>query len=229
MKKSDMLLNIKGQFGFPAVSVYTPDTTIEFHINQAFDLLASKVLCETTAAFECLPVQKLNNTEIQLVLDVKPYTVAEGKTLPYFRSSFSLAESIQYFSINSDGVLIPVLATVLQNQLNNVMGKAFSWKYVRATGLLYAENIPEGSAILAATIKTTHTWETLSPEHVQWIFRYALAKTKIVEGRIRSKFRDNSSSLVSDGTDLLQEGNAEIPTLEAELIDFIPLNVGTRR
>ena len=83
--------------------------------------------------------------------------------------------------------------------------------------------------MLAAEAKVRYTWDTLSPEVWNWIYNYALAKVKIIEGRIRSKFRDSSSSLVSDGETLVAEGKEEVQNLEQSIDNLIPLNIGVRR
>ena len=61
------------------------------------------------------------------------------------------------------------------------------------------------------------------------MLKYALARTKITEGRIRGKYKEGSVGAVSDGDALVSEGNAELQVVEDQLNNFVSLNVGRRR
>lgn len=229
MTDSQIIEQVKETLGYPVVSVYTPDTSIKSFLTAGFDLLSSTVLRQVTLALPCSSVQKLNKEEIPLIIDVVPYTSSGDKQQVYIRDAFSLTEAIEYFNVNSQGILAPILANISYNQINYAFNNAFDWHYDRHTGELYATNIPSNASILAATAKIYYTRETLTKELETWLFEYTLAKTKIVEGRIRSKYKEGSVGAVSDGESLLSEGNAEVAALKEELKNFVPLNIGRRR
>lgn len=229
MKESLLIQRVKETFGYPIVEVYTPDSTIEGFIDMGFDLLSSKVFKQTILTLPCEEIQVLNKEEIPLIVDVVPYVPSAAKRNPYIRDDFSIAEAQQYFNVQSQGILYPILATMTYNQLKNTFNGKFSWHYDRHTGTLYASHIPINASMLAVTAKTLYKKDDLPKELKTWLLNYVIAKTKITEGRIRSKYTEGSIGAVSDGDTLVGEGTAELAQREEELDNFVTLNVGVRR
>lgn len=224
-----MVDKIKRAFGWPTVAVYTEEATILDNIDTAFSMLSDKVLRQTSFVLPPKGVNRLNKEEVPIIFKVEPYTGPQERPSFVF-DVFTLTESIEYFSLNSaNGILTPLLATVLRNQVNNAFGRKFDWKYERSSGILYATNIPQQATLLAVEGKVRYTFDTLTTELETWIYKYAYAMTCLVEGRIRSKFKDSSSALVSDGEALVSEGKEQMPNLEQELQNFVPLNIGVRK
>lgn len=230
MTNADMIEKVKEELGYPVLSVYTPDTSIEHFIDTGVSQIVAKVLRKVNMSLPCLPTQHLNNVEVPLITEVIPYRVSpQHSGLTYMRDAFSISEAMEYYNVTTESVSIPILANMFHNQINNAFNMAFDWHYDRHTGILYATNIPVDANCLAVTAKILYTRETLTTELEDWLFNFTSAKTKIVEGRIRSKYKEGSIGAPSDGETLIAEGKEELTTLADKLESFVALDIGRRR
>ena len=220
---------VKAMLGYPVVSVYTPDESIDQFKDDAFTQFASSVFQNQTLALPPLPVQKLPTAEVPFIYNVEPYGVRSGQNMVYFRDEFTLTEAINFWNLQSNNLLLPLLAAQNYNQIANVMGRKFDWSYDTVTGTLYVTMCPAGTQVLSVRAKCMYTKDTLTRNALQWIYRMTLALTKISEGRIRSKYADGGTGVVSDGATLLQEGQEEYKDLIEKLDGFISLDYGIRR
>jgi hypothetical protein len=218
----------KRRLGWPTVEVYTDDETISQFVDDGFDLLASTVSQNAKMALPCKDIIQLPKEEVAIVTNVEPYGTRGSKGLIYVRDDFSIAEAVEYFNLQVQSLLTPILATMNFNQMRSAFGSIFHWHYDRHDGKLYCENVPREALCLAASVKITHTKETLKREHRTWLFDYTLANLKITEGRIRSKFEGSGAS-TTDGATMLTEGIAEQEILKGQLQNFIALDYGQRR
>lgn len=229
MKPSKILERVKAELGYPTVNVYTEDATIDMFRDLGLEMLSSKVLREIKMMVPCKNCVKLPKEEVQIVIDCQPYLAANNQQhLIYMRDDFTVAEAVEFFNLNSQGILIPTLAKIEYNQLSYNFNSRYDWKYDRQDGLLYSTNIPSNALSLAVTAKVLYTEETLTQELSTWLYNFTLAKTKVTEGRIRSKFKEGSVGAPSDGEALIAEGSTDLGILADELNSFISLDYGVR-
>lgn len=240
MQYSKIVENVKANFGFPVVSVHTPDESIAQFADIGMELLSAK--CLRTVEFILPPNQLnvLNPEEVQIIVDVKPYTgsanvigslsVSDNDTDAFYtRSEFTLNELLTFYNFSAGGIIQPTLANMTYNQMMYSFGAQFDWHYDNSTGRLYSTNIPNSTQALYVQAKVTQTYEHLSPEMRVWLYEYTLARTKQVEGRIRSKFKEGSIGAPSDGDTLLSEASSELTAAMEKLESFVQLNYGVRR
>lgn len=83
--------------------------------------------------------------------------------------------------------------------------------------LLLTEGYTTGSVTIEVT-KTRPLEELRDDRALQWIFSYALALTKEVVGRIRSKVKSTNVPIELDGETLINEAASEKQTLEQSLL-----------
>lgn len=229
MQEGKFIEQAKTVLGYPVVAVYTTDDMIKQFVDLGFGKLRNKVLRKVTFALPIKDVQKINPEEVPLITDVVPYTNNADRQVVYVRDDFDLAMAIEYFNVYSQGLAIPILATMTYNQLNNAFNNKFDWHYDRHAGLLYTTKVPVNATFLAVEAKTYYTMETLTPELEDWLNSYVRARTKQTEGRIRSKYKEGSVGAVSDGDALVAEGNQELADAEAALENFVSYDIGRRR
>lgn len=230
MTNAEMIENAKEELGHPVLSIHTPDASIEHFIEVGLSQITSKVLRKVNMSLPCLPTQHLNNVEVPLIIDVIPYKASpQHSGLTYMRDAFSISEAMEYYNVSTETIEIPILATMFHNQVNNAFNMAFDWHYDRHTGTLYTTNVPSDADCLAVTAKILYTRETLTTELENWLYEYTLAKLKVVEGRIRSKYKEGSIGAPSDGDTLIAEGKEELTSLTEKLESFVALDIGRRR
>lgn len=228
MVKADLLDNIKRSLGYPTIMVHTEDETIKMNLDIAFDTFTAKVLRKVTMALPLRGITRFNPYDVRIIYKVTPFKLSNPDVSVYSMDVFNLSVAVEYYNQCSD-LLTPILASMVQSQLGDVTGKKFNWKYDTSSRALYCTNIPQGASVLVAEAKVMYEWDTLPKSEMNWIFGYALALTKIVEGRIRSKYREGATALISDGETLISEGKEEQAQLQESLENFISLNIGVRR
>lgn len=104
-------------------------------------------------------------------------------------------------------------------QIRNTLSTDLAFRYDRATNLLYI-NASMGVPPYV-TIKYIPRFddpsEIYSDYWIDILVRMSVAMTKIVLGRIRSRFTQSNALWTQDGEAILAEGNAELEALRAEL------------
>lgn len=104
-------------------------------------------------------------------------------------------------------------------QIRNTFSTDLSFRYERDTQNLYinvSNNTPTN-----ITIEYIPQFQDVSEVHsdfwVDVLLKLALAKTKIILGRVRSKYTQSNALWTLDGATLLQEGNEELIGLREKL------------
>jgi len=232
MTDSEIVEQIKFDLGWPVIEVYTPDKSIESFIKKGLEEFRAQVYQEVSFVVPNRSHQKLDHKKIRFVFDVTPYQFTSNNASDinvYYRDEFSLSDAIRYFNVFSgNSIIVPVVASILYNQINYNFNMSFDWEYDDTTGELYTTHIPDGTQFLVVKAKIIYERESLAPEHDKWLLSYAEAQTKITEGRIRGKYKEGSVGATSDSDQLIQEGQAELQTAIDNLQSFIPLDLGRR-
>ena len=135
---------------------------------------------------------------------------------------FQLAASINaYGNISNSSILNvePIVRNLAYAQVRNCLTTDFQWKYDLPNQCVYcAHRDPVPSYVTIRYVPVFHdVSEITNQAYIDYIMRLGLANMKISLGRSRSKYRIEGSNVVLDGETLLQEGNAEIEAIRAEL------------
>lgn len=105
------------------------------------------------------------------------------------------------------------------NQIRNTLSTDLDFRYDRSTNNLYI-NVSMGAPAYI-TIKYIPRFddpsEIYSDYWIDMIVKMSVALTKIILGRIRSRFTQSNALWTMDGDTLLNEGNTELTALRAEL------------
>lgn len=229
MKVAEVVDDIKVSLGSPVVKVYSKDEMIERQVTIAWKKFSSTVFKQEyrTLPFEsCI---QLDPSEIVYVTDVKP-DIQQSNTRAniYKANEFTLYEAQRFFDTRWGGLEGPVLSRIVSNQLDKTFDSQFDWKYDRHTGKLYIVNMPQGCNFVNLEVRTRFSIDDIPQEAEDWFLAYSLALTKLMEGRIRNKFKDTVPGSPQDGDDLIQEGQQEKETLEETVNDFVSYNFGSR-
>lgn len=228
MREENIVKRVKTSLGYPVVDVYMSDEMIKEQVGIALEKFSSSVFKGVILTLPAIEFQELNPDEIALVTQVEPYFPNDKKSSLYVQDEFSLAEAERYFNTRSQSIGTPILAKILRQQMSRVFDSKFDWHYDRTTGGLYLDNVPANISTISVFAKKYYTLEDLPKYAEDWLFEYTLALCKIVEGRIRSKFKDSFPGAPTDGDTLTSEGMSEREALQVSLLDFISYDMGVR-
>lgn len=105
------------------------------------------------------------------------------------------------------------------NQIRNTLSTDLDFRYDRATNNLYI-NVSMGAPNYI-TIKYIPRFddpsEIYSDFWIDMIVKMSVAMTKVILGRIRSRFTQSNALWTQDGDTILSEGKAELDAIRAEL------------
>ncbi|MBP3678334.1 MAG: hypothetical protein J6I97_08330 [Agathobacter sp.] len=121
----------------------------------------------------------------------------------------------QTSSLNID----PIITEMAMAQVRNTLGTDFQWKHDPANDVIYcAHRDPRPSQV---TIRYVPDYkdvsEIVSETWIDYLVRMSEANMKKALGRSRSKYTVEGSNVSLDGDVLLQEANAELEAIRAEL------------
>ena len=107
---------------------------------------------------------------------------------------------------------------VTLNKIQNTMSTELSFKEDRHNHKLYISNHNAPSMITIEYIpKLTSVEDIQSDYWIDILIRYCVALTKIVLGRIRTRFTQSNALWTQDGDKILEEGNTELKELREML------------
>ena len=130
-----------------------------------------------------------------------------------------LAGNYGYASYNLSNYAYNYMAYATAQQIRNTLSTDLAFRYDRSKNLLYI-NTSMGTPIYI-TVKYIPRFddpsEVYSDYWIDMIVKMSVALTKIVLGRIRSRFTQSNALWTQDGETILAEGNAELAAIRAEL------------
>lgn len=162
--------------------------------------------------------------DTNLVMNVKPARPRLGLSLGSIDSGnvFQLAASVNSQNMigNTSRLnLDPVISELAMAQVRNTLSTDFQFRYDKLNQVIYCTHKDPKPAQVTIVYKPkfTDVSEIDSDEWQDYLIRLATARTKIVLGRVRSKYRVEGSNVSNDGELMLSEGNAELDKLMEEL------------
>ena len=103
-------------------------------------------------------------------------------------------------------------------QIKNTMSTDLSFKEDRHNKKLYINNYNTPSMITIEYIPKLNSIEDIQSDYwIDILVKYCIALTKIVLGRIRTRFSQTNALWTQDGEKILEEGNAELKELRETL------------
>jgi hypothetical protein len=104
-------------------------------------------------------------------------------------------------------------------QIKNTTSTDLAFQYDKLSNKLYvsiSSNLPETITVLYVP-RFDDVSQITSDFWIDVLIRHAVAQTKIVVGRVRTKFKQSNPLWVLDGDTLLEEGKTELTALREEL------------
>jgi len=104
-------------------------------------------------------------------------------------------------------------------QIKNTTSTDLAFNYDKMSEKLYvnvASNLPETITVIYVP-RFDDVSQITSDFWIDVLIRHAVAQTKVVVGRVRTKFKQSNALWVLDGDTLLQEGTTELTALREEL------------
>lgn len=130
-----------------------------------------------------------------------------------------LAGSNGYTNYNLSTYTYNYMAYNTAQQIRNTLSTDLAFRYDRATNLLYI-NVSMGVPNYV-TVKYIPRFddpsEIYSDYWIDMLVKMSVAMTKIILGRIRSRFTQSNALWTQDGDTILAEGNAELTAIREEL------------
>ena len=103
------------------------------------------------------------------------------------------------------------------SQIRNTMSTDMSFKDDRHNSKLYISNMSQGSVTIEYIPKLDEIEQIKSDYWIDILQKMSIALTKIVLGRIRTRFSQSNALWTQDGERLLEEGNTELKELREVL------------
>lgn len=214
--KDDILL----QLGFPVVDVEI-DKQLEKIIDMAFREIKHYITDTRTATIpysEKIHIEegKFNkgkdmiNTVVYILRSNTPNRIADFQDIMYLASRQS---SLQYVSLTDYNRALQTI------QLKNMIATDldFYWDKINSDLYVYA-NYPKPESITVVYIPEYNCVEDIvEPFWQNLLRRLALALTKQILGRVRGKFKLNSSTYELDSDVMLSEASAELDEIRGFL------------
>lgn len=104
-------------------------------------------------------------------------------------------------------------------QIRNTMSTDLAFKFDRDSNKLYiniSTGIPEMITIEYVPVYKDVS-DVVSDFWIDVIMKHAIARTKIIVGRIRSRYTQSNALWLQDGDTMLSEGNAELAQIRTDL------------
>jgi hypothetical protein len=100
------------------------------------------------------------------------------------------------------------------NQVRNIMSTELTFKEDRHNKKLYINNYNSPRMITIEYIPKLNTVEDIQSDYwIDILIKYCVALTKVVLGRIRTRFSQSNALWTQDGDKILEEGNTELKDL----------------
>lgn len=166
---------------------------------------------------ECIDVTDLNISSVSRVYQTEGEMSGSSTT--------SLADPMQFGIWNTTGgvynqaLFSNLVSYKLTQQIRTTLKTDLPFLYDKASNKLYISvSMKRPSKITIEYVpKFTSVEEIVSDFWCDVLHRMALAKTKIILGRVRSRFTQSNALWVQDGDQMLSEGNSELAELRAQL------------
>ena len=160
-------------------------------------------------------VQVLNVQAARPRIGLTMSTIESGNVFQVAAAVNTLSMVGQTTSINID----PIMTQMAMAQVRNTLTTDFQWQHDKENEVVYCTHRdPKPTQV---TITYVPDFQDISEiKSLRWqnyLVRMSLAYMKTALGRARSKYTVEGSNVTLDGDVLLQEGNAELDAIRAEL------------
>lgn len=206
MTRLELIESIKTELGYPVITLYVKDGQINTMISRAIRKCQSKA-SPTFATGKLVSGGKIDIKELNVDTVKNVYAdTTTGTTSDIF--GFGL----QYYMYQARPVLIEAAYMAGQRaELEKIM----LFDYYIDGDFLYLDNY-RGNVVLEY-VKKDIDFTDLDTEWRGWVESYVTALTKVIEGRIRGKYKITSGPFEVEADQLISEGTSQMQDLEEKL------------
>lgn len=221
--KDEILLKLTGD----VLNIELSDTSLTKIINSSLREIQRYI---DTVATVTIPYQKcidLSNYKISSIIGVRRSEGYIGETVddnqyatmdPMYASQWQILNGLGNIDrLSSYAYNYASWNTILQ--IRNTTSTDLAHYYDKPSNKLYinvSSNLPKTITLLYVP-RFDDVSEITSDFWIDVLIRMAVAQSKIIVGRVRSKFKQSNALWTLDGDTLLQEGTTELTTLREEL------------
>ena len=212
-KMKKIVLYIESQLGAQVLELELKPEDIKLIVEQAFEEIVHYMTDTYTVSVpyaECIDLKKYNIDSVESVMRGQD-SILTG--VPFQMPAMDLMNITGMYNIDNY-----TNALLIKRNLNTLAtDMAFHWDKPNRKLYVYAN--PNKPTIVTINFKPEYySVEDIREEYWETQLRkLALGMTKVVLGRIRSKYTSNSAKFQLDGNTLLQEGNADIQAVRQHL------------
>ena len=224
MTIQDAISEIKLELTGTILELEVDDTAIELVIKKCIRELASywdETRLVTVPFASCIDLKNFNSVAIARVYRTEGYgDTGTGQALadPMFAQQWMLfSNGGTMYNLNDYCLNYAAWTTLLK--IKNTMSTDLSFKEDKQNNKLYINHyldIP--SAITIEYIPKLTSIEDIQSDYwIDKLIKLSTAMTKVILGRIRSRFNQSNALWTQDGESLLNEGNTELKELREVL------------
>jgi hypothetical protein len=203
-RRLDIVESIKAELGHPVITLYVQDAQINKMIDKALLKCAPK----------SSPVYTVDCVVVNGSVDLNSYDVAAVKNI-YSNDGSASSGSDNIFDIYSpgnSGSYNDLIYRLGQSSLNTAISMP---DYYLDNGILTVDDYYGG--VTVEYVKNMPSLEDLDSKWYGWVENYTVALTKMIEGRIRGKFKPQNAPFEVESDNLVQEGQTAIQDLDEKL------------
>lgn len=214
-KMKKIVMYIENQLGGQVLDLELKPEDIKEIVEQAFEELVhymTDTYTLTVPYANCIDLKKYNVDSVESVLRGQD-SILTG--VPFQMPTMDLMNITGVYNLES------YTNAMLVKRNLNILATDMEFHWDKPNRKLYVYANPNRPAFVTINFKPEYyDVEDIREQHWETQLRkLALGMTKIILGRIRSKYKSNSAKFQLDGDTLLQEGNAEVQEVRKFLDD----------
>jgi hypothetical protein len=229
----EMLIEaVKTMLGYPVIELFLEDKQIVQLINTSVRRCASRA-CPTFQVTRLVGNGLINmkDLDVEAVKTVYPSLSYQSSDIPFMAANSGdvFLEAYNY-SMRSGTSAFGDSKKMLNVAYS--IGRAANTRhlnqadfYLDAEGMLYVDGY--SGSVTVEYVKKTITLEDLDIEWAGWVEQYTIACAKILEGRIRNKYKLTGGAIEVESDNLISEGTGERSELDMKLensMGFYPIS-----
>lgn len=216
-KMSEIVEFIKDQLGGQVLDLELNDEQIKKIVEQSFKQIIhyiSDLYTLHTTYNNCIDLSKYNVDNVQYVLRGQD-NISVG--LPFELPYLTLLNNNGSSNINLDNYMNALTVKRNMNYLSTDLD--FVWDKPNQKLYITANPVKPSSIVIVFKPQYNKVEDIKEDYWITQLQEMSLARTKIILGRIRSKYTSSSTKFSLDGQTLLQEGNADLAAIKQRLDD----------
>jgi hypothetical protein len=206
MDRLDLIEGVKMELGHPVITLFVTDEQIDKMINKAIRRCQSKV-CPTFIVSKTVFDGKIDivGMDVEAVKNIYGDIESSG-SLDLF------GMGINTYPLYSDRAILD--AAVLSGKRAELEKFALS-DYYLSNDSIYVDNYK--GLVTVEYVKKNIDFEDLDTEWRGWVESYVTALAKVIEGRIRGKYKPQGGPFEVEADTLVSEGTSTIQDLDSKL------------